>query len=116
MEKVHIIGGGPVGCCMSLMLAQRKIPSVIYEKNHEIKYKQDEGNYSLGITPRGIKALRDASGNNQIVKALSGDHGYIGAWLVYLHKYQVACQYSGQAINTSRRRLNEVLAEGTYLL
>ena len=113
MEKVHIIGGGPVGCCMSLILAQRKIPSVIYEKNHEIKYTQDD-NYSLGLTQRGIKALRNANGNNELVRALSADHGYVGAWVIFLHKFQVACQYSGQAINTSRSRLNEVLVEGTY--
>ena len=31
----HVVGGGPVGFAMALMLAKEGIPSVVYERNPE---------------------------------------------------------------------------------
>ena len=79
MDRVHIIGGGPVGYSMALTLAKRKIPCVIYEKSKEIRYDMAES-YPIGVNQRGLRTLRDIGGES-LVNAVA-ENGYVKSWKI----------------------------------
>ena len=83
MEKVHIIGGGPVGYCMGLTLAKRNIPCVIYEKSssNDIKYTASES-YPIGVNQRGLLAIRNAGSGSTLEKAIINDGYNVKEWKV----------------------------------
>ena len=110
MERVHIIGGGPVGYCMALTLAKRKIPCVIYEKNDEIRYNVAES-YPIGVNQRGLGALNDAAGESLV--NVVAENGYVKSWKIFAGKVNVATQESGQVVGTTRARVNDLLESGT---
>lgn len=58
-QKVCVVGCGPVGCYVSLMLAKRGFEVEILEKRPELArtLKQEGRSINLALCIRGIKAL-----------------------------------------------------------
>jgi 2-polyprenyl-6-methoxyphenol hydroxylase-like FAD-dependent oxidoreductase len=54
-KKVVIVGAGPVGLLLSLLLAKKKIPSVLLEKS-ALDYQESR---AIGIMPPSMKTLKE---------------------------------------------------------
>jgi kynurenine 3-monooxygenase len=106
-QKIHIIGGGPVGCALALLLAKDGIPSVVYEGRSSITNEVEES-YPIGVNRRGLHALETISKD---LAAKCCDTGHIvESWAICSGSQRVAEQKSGVVVGTSRGKINIILA------
>ncbi|KAJ3049449.1 hypothetical protein HK097_009559 [Rhizophlyctis rosea] len=104
----HIVGGGPVGFLTALLIAKEGYTSTVYERNTHIPDNLEES-YPLGINPRGLYALAQAS-------SVIADHvRSTGRLLKSLEIWGSTQRYakidSGVVYATSRASVNLLLLE-----
>lgn len=106
-KQMHIIGGGPVGFAMALLLAKNNIPSIVYEGRSNIINNVEES-YPIGVNKRGINTL-EAIGQGVVEQVTATGH-IVDSWAIYGGLQKVAEQKSGVVIGTSRGKINMILA------
>ena len=99
IKKVHIIGGGPTGISIGLLLAKEGVSSVIYEGRREISNNVEES-YPIGVNQRGLHTLNLIS--KQTADACLDTGKSIDSWNICAGKRTVAEQKSGVVVGTSR--------------
>jgi hypothetical protein len=104
----HIIGGGPVGICMALLLAKQGLSSVVYEGRAHIVHIPEES-YPIGVNARGMDALRQIS--EDLAAKVQDSGRIVDAWQIFGGKYKVAEEKSGVVVGTSRGMVNKLLAQ-----
>jgi hypothetical protein len=104
----HIIGGGPVGICMALLLAKQGIRSVVYEGRTHIVHVPEES-YPIGVNARGMDAMRQIS--EELARKIEDSGKMVDAWQIFGGKYKVAEEKSGVVVGTSRGMVNKLLAQ-----
>jgi hypothetical protein len=92
----HIIGGGPVGICMALLLAKQGIRSVVYEGRTHIVHVPEES-YPIGVNARGMDAMRQIS--QDLARKVEDSGRMVDAWQIIGGKYKVAEEKSGVVVD-----------------
>lgn len=69
-EPISIIGGGPVGSLLSIFLAQKGIPSQIYERRADLRVDTQSAGKSinLALSVRGLHALKQVGLVDEVLK------------------------------------------------
>lgn len=103
-----VIGSGPVGLAVALLLAQSARPVTVYEAKEELALS-DANSYPIGVNPRGQETLR------RIDPALLDrlhEHGEIvRGWRIFAGGRLVAKLASGTVWSTTRAFVNKILLE-----
>lgn len=115
MEKKHIgiMGGGLVGCLLSIYLVKRGYRVAVYERRDDLRKKySDEGrSINLALSTRGIRSLAEVGIFDRIEQIAIPMHGRM------MHDRTGNLSFlpygsSGQYINSiSRSGLNEILMD-----
>ena len=104
MEEVIIIGCGPVGCAISLLLAKQGKYVKLYESRNEISNNPEES-YPIGVNARGLYTL-EKLGLDELCKSASE---IVDSWQIYSGERKVAHLESGVVYGTSRSKVNFIL-------
>lgn len=91
MADFYIIGGGPVGFCVSLLLAKQGIRSVIFESRSSIP-NDPEQSYPIGVNPRGIHALEQI--DLDCAQKIKDSGMIVDSWQIFGGERRVAKQDS----------------------
>ena len=108
----HIIGGGPVGLSLALLLAKQNKRSVVYEGRLEIVQNIDES-YPIGVNARGLHTLKQI--DEKLAQSVLDTGKMVNSWQIYGGKQMVAEQLSGTVLGTSRGKVNILLYEAVLL-
>ncbi|MFY0599495.1 MAG: FAD-dependent monooxygenase [Cyclobacteriaceae bacterium] len=112
-ETVNILGGGPVGSLLSLMLIQQGYSVKVYEKREDPRKKliHEGRSINMALSHRGIHALKEAGIYQSIENELIPMEGRMMHSVDKQLTFQ-AYGKEGQAINSiSRARLNEIICQ-----
>ncbi|WP_300077360.1 NAD(P)/FAD-dependent oxidoreductase [Propioniciclava sp.] len=107
-QPVIVLGSGPVGLGVALLLAQSGRAVTVYEAKDELALS-DANSYPIGVNPRGQETLR------RIDPALLDrlrEHGEIvRGWRIFAGGRLVAKLASGTVWSTTRAFVNKILLE-----
>lgn len=112
-KHIGIIGGGLVGCLLSIYLIKRGYRVTVYERRDDLRKKHsDEGrSINLALSTRGIRSIEEAGIFDRVKQIAIPMHGRM------MHDRTGNLSFlpygtSGQYINSiSRSGLNEILME-----
>ena len=104
----HVVGGGPVGLAVALLIAKQGLSSIVYEGRPEIKHVPEES-YPIGVNARGMHTLSAIDEN--LAQAVRDASTTVASWQIFGGPMKVAEQESGVVQGTSRGAVNDVLLQ-----
>jgi kynurenine 3-monooxygenase len=113
-ERIAIIGGGPAGSLLAILLARRGLAPVVIERGRRFSYSAPRGGRSinLALAARGIAALRHAGIDAQVAKLLIPMRGRMVHDLDGAQRFLPYGQHENEEIySVSRATLNTLLYE-----
>jgi kynurenine 3-monooxygenase len=113
-QRVAIIGGGPAGSLLAILLARRGLEPVVIERGRRFSYAAPRGGRSinLALAARGIAALRHAGIEPQVAKLLIPMRGRMVHDLGGAQRFLPYGQRESEEIySVSRATLNTLLYE-----
>lgn len=112
-EEINILGGGPVGSLLSLMLVRKGYKVKVFEKREDPRKQliHEGRSINMALSHRGIHALRQAG----IYESLKQELIPMEGRMMHSTNSELTFQAygkEGQAINSiSRARLNEIICQ-----
>lgn len=112
-EEINILGGGPVGSLLSLMLVQKGFKVKVFEKREDPRKQliHEGRSINMALSHRGIHALKQAG----IYDTLKDELIPMEGRMMHSDKGNLTFQAygkEGEAINSiSRARLNEIICQ-----
>jgi kynurenine 3-monooxygenase len=113
-KRIAIIGGGPAGSLLAILLARRGLAPVVVERGPGFSYAAPRGGRSinLALAARGIAALRRAHLEAEVVKLLIPMRGRMVHDLAGAQRFLPYGQRATEEIySVSRATLNTLLYE-----
>jgi kynurenine 3-monooxygenase len=113
-QRIAIIGGGPAGSLLAILLARRGLAPVVVERGRRFSYSAPRGGRSinLALAARGIAALRHARIDAQVAKLLIPMRGRMVHDLAGAQRFLPYGQRESEEIySVSRATLNTLLYE-----
>lgn len=107
-QKFIIVGGGPVGFTVALLLARHGIPCDVYERRALIPDDPQES-YPIGVNPRGLHTLSLIA--PELCEQMKSLGTRVDSWQVFIGTRRVGMNESGVTYGTSRARINLLLAD-----
>jgi kynurenine 3-monooxygenase len=112
--RIAIIGGGPAGSLLAILLARRGLAPVVVERGPRFSYMAPQGGRSinLALAARGIAALRYAGIDAQVAKLLIPMRGRMVHDVAGAQRFLPYGQRESEEIySVSRATLNTLLYE-----
>ena len=103
-----VVGGGPVGFAVALLLAKDGHRCTVYEGRSHIVHVPEES-FPIGVNARGLHTLGLISPSLEAACRSTGK--IVDAWEIFGGPQKVAEQKSGVVCGTSRGKVNLLLAE-----
>ena len=113
-KRIAIVGGGPAGSLLAILLARRGLAPVVIERGRRFSYSAPRGGRSinLALAARGIAALRHAGIDAQVAKLLIPMRGRMVHDLDGAQRFLPYGQRESEEIySVSRATLNTLLYE-----
>ena len=113
-QRIAIIGGGPAGSLLAILLARRGLAPLVIERGRRFSYSAPRGGRSinLALAARGIAALRRAGVEAEVAKLLIPMRGRMVHDLDGAQRFLPYGQRETEEIySVSRATLNTVLYE-----
>ncbi len=113
-QRIAIIGGGPAGSLLAILLARRRLAPVVIERGPRFSYAAPRGGRSinLALAARGIAALRRAGIDSEVAKLSIPMRGRMVHDLSGEQRFMPYGQRAGEEIySVSRAALNTLLYE-----
>jgi kynurenine 3-monooxygenase len=113
-ERIAIVGGGPAGSLLAILLARRGLRPVVVERGPRFSYAAPRGGRSinLALAARGIAALRRAGIEDAVAKLLIPMRGRMVHDLAGAQRFLPYGQRATEEIySVSRATLNTLLYE-----
>src|SRR6185436_21012477 len=113
-ERIAIVGGGPAGSLLAILLARRGLRPIVIERGAQFSYDAPRGGrtINLALAARGIAALRRAGIEGEVAKLLIPMRGRMVHDLGGAQRFLPYGQRATEEIySVSRATLNTLLYE-----